>query len=288
MKKWLVATTFLLVVGLMYQHEASAKVIWDKSEVVERQSGKLSFKKDVKVYKKIGDGTFTSMISKKDNFFRVYDIEKYNGKVFYWMSSGYRVEATDLVNFKAVPMQIRASFYDAPGYIMTNQDGYRLKDNYLGQVDTATFFGRGTIISSYYYDIPSHEEPEDYSQILSFDKEYLLVSRINTGYYKGGRYESGRIHGTDIKVVPRQLVPSGEYSLKKNTVLYSAPLANSKTTTLLKEGTKIVAFYSEKVAINGYIPVQRRSEDVDVFDVNTDLDDTNDYVYIPVSSLIKN
>lgn len=81
----------------------------------------MTFTKDVKVYKKNADGSFSSLTVKRNNYFRVYGIEKYDNKTFYWMSSGYRVQATDLVVFKEVPLDIRAAFYDNPGLIYINR-----------------------------------------------------------------------------------------------------------------------------------------------------------------------
>ena len=103
--------------------KAEEKVIWAGAEVVKDQSGKMTFTKDVKVYKKDSSGKFVSMVVKKDNYLRVYDVEKYDGKVYYWMSSGYRVQSTNLVVFKDVPMNLRVSFFKNPGWIVTNEKG---------------------------------------------------------------------------------------------------------------------------------------------------------------------
>lgn len=90
--------------------------LYDGAEVVKGQTGKMTFKKDIKVYKRNPNGTFDSLVVKRNNFFRTYDIEKYDGKVFYQMGQ-YRVQATDLVAFKEVPIKIRSSFYQNPTYI---------------------------------------------------------------------------------------------------------------------------------------------------------------------------
>lgn len=86
---------------------AADSVIWDGAEVVYGQVGKMTFSKDVKVYKQNTDGTFTSLVVKKGNFFRVYGVEQSSiGKV-YNMSGGYRVQATDLVIYREVPSSIQ-------------------------------------------------------------------------------------------------------------------------------------------------------------------------------------
>lgn len=247
MKKWIVTTAFLLIFGFAYQHDVQAKVIWDKSEIVERQSGKMSFIKDVKIYKPMADGTFTSMIAKKNNFFRVYDIEKYNGKVYYWMSSGYRIEATDLVTFKAVPMEIRASFYENPGYIITNHDGFQLTRDYPKEF-AATHYKYGTPLHHWNYVYA----PEYNRQLLSFDKEYLLISKGSYDQMTSIK-EHGRIHGTDIKVVPQQEIQTDKHIVKADVPLHYAPLANAKTTTTIKANTQVNT--RSYIAVNGYIEV---------------------------------
>ncbi|WP_342513829.1 hypothetical protein MKY34_03295 [Sporosarcina sp. FSL K6-1522] len=257
MKKRIVTTAFLLIFGFAYQHDVQAKVIWDKSEIVERQSGKMSFIKDVKIYKPMADGTFTSMIAKKNNFFRVYDIEKYNGKVYYWMSSGYRVEATNLVNFKAVPMEIRAAFFDNPGYVIANHAGFQFPNEFPG-----SYFSYGSQIQ-----IRTSANPSGYDhQLVSFDKEYLVVSRQS----RQGEIqisEQGRIHGSDIKVVSQQKFREGIYALKSDVVLRHSPLSNATTNTNLKANAQVsvptgtlivngyVYAYFESVSNYGYVPV---------------------------------
>jgi len=88
--------------------------VWDGAEVVKNQTGKMTFSKDVKVYKKNAEGKFVSLVVPKGNFFRVYDVEKYGGDTYYWMSSGYRVKSTDLVVFKAMPLEVRKQFFENP------------------------------------------------------------------------------------------------------------------------------------------------------------------------------
>lgn len=89
---------------------AADSVIWDGAEVVSGQVGKMTFSKDVKVYKQNTDGTFTSLVVKKGNFFRVYGVEQSSIGTVYNMSGGYRVQATDLVIYREVPLSIQQQF----------------------------------------------------------------------------------------------------------------------------------------------------------------------------------
>ena len=144
MKKIFMVLLAVFVLAVVNPTKSEAKVMYDGAEVVKGQTGKMTFKKDIKVYKKNPDDTFSSLVVKRNNFFRTYDIEKYDGKTFYQMGQ-YRVQATDLVVFKEVPIKIRASFYNKPTYLMINHDsemgtygsyfyeGIRFPDN--GQVD---------------------------------------------------------------------------------------------------------------------------------------------------------
>ncbi|MGG2114067.1 hypothetical protein ABFY60_27170 [Lysinibacillus pakistanensis] len=89
MKKYMI--TLLIVLAFVTNPSSSkaAEAQWDGAQVVKGQTGKMTFTKDVKVYKKNANGTYSSMTVKRNNYFRVYDIEKYDNKTFYWMSSGY-------------------------------------------------------------------------------------------------------------------------------------------------------------------------------------------------------
>lgn len=86
---------------------AANSVVWDGAEVVYGQVGKMTFSKDVKVYKSNIDGTFTSLVVKKRNFFRVYGVKNSSVGIVYNMSGGYRVQATDLVIYREVPSSIQ-------------------------------------------------------------------------------------------------------------------------------------------------------------------------------------
>ena len=48
MKKWLIAILLIGVGFFSIEAQAQAKVIWDGAEIVKDQSGKITFKKDVK------------------------------------------------------------------------------------------------------------------------------------------------------------------------------------------------------------------------------------------------
>ncbi|MGA3678300.1 hypothetical protein [Lysinibacillus agricola] len=122
MKKLFIVLLAAFVFAVVNPTKSEAKVMHDGAEVVKGQTGKMTFKKDIKVYKRNPNGTFDSLVVKRNNFFRTYDIEKYDGKTFYQMGQ-YRVQATDLVVFKEVPIKIRSSFYNEPTYIIINRDG---------------------------------------------------------------------------------------------------------------------------------------------------------------------
>jgi len=120
LKKWLIACFLLFLIG--WHSDAEAAVRWDGAEIVKGQTGKITFSKDVKVYKKNANGQFDSLVVKKGQYFRVYNIEKYNNQTYYWMSSGYRVQATNLTQFKAIPLETRAQFYNNAAYFWNNQN----------------------------------------------------------------------------------------------------------------------------------------------------------------------
>ncbi|MFJ7664002.1 hypothetical protein ACIQXW_16650 [Lysinibacillus sp. NPDC097162] len=105
MKKWIVL--FTLIMCISFQSNTEAKVIWDGAEITKGQTGKLTFSKDVKIYKKSDDGTFISLVVKKGEFYRVYGHEYSTVGKVYKMSGGYRVQATDLVIYKEVPLAIQ-------------------------------------------------------------------------------------------------------------------------------------------------------------------------------------
>lgn len=111
MKKWFLV--LLLIGGGFFSIEVPAlaqeKVIWDGAEIVKNQTGKMTFTKDVKVYKRDSLGNFVSLTVKRGNYFRVYNKEHYNNTTYLWMSGGYRVQLTDLVIYKEIPESERVA-----------------------------------------------------------------------------------------------------------------------------------------------------------------------------------
>ena len=157
MKKFFIMLLAALVLAVVNPIKSEAKVMYDGAEVVKGQTGKMTFKKDIKVYKKNSDGTFDSLMVKRNNFFKTYDIEKYDGKTFYQMGQ-YRVQGTDLVVFKEVPIDIRASFYNDPTYIYINRNksyDYISYGNYFNKDNKniqTSFKNNGQVISNCFYD----------------------------------------------------------------------------------------------------------------------------------------
>lgn len=108
MKRKMISLVLLLSCIISTEAIANEKVIWDGAEIVDGQIGKMTFSKDVKIYKKNSDGSFTSMVVKRNNFFRVYGKEQeLYGNTYLMMSGGYRVQKTELVIYKDVPLNVR-------------------------------------------------------------------------------------------------------------------------------------------------------------------------------------
>ncbi len=129
---------------------AADPVIWDGAEVVSGQVGKMTFSKDVKVYKQNTDGTFTSLVVKKGNFFRVYSVEQSSiGKV-YNMSGGYRVQATDLVIYREVPTSIQQQlgtiFKKGSNIYVSSKSGVSIKPEPNSAVDSIGHTNQGAIL----------------------------------------------------------------------------------------------------------------------------------------------
>lgn len=225
MKKYFI--TFLVVIAFLANPSPSkAEVQWDGAQVVKGQTGKMTFTKDVKVYKKNPNGTYSSMIVKRNNYFRVYDIEKYKDKTFYWMSSGYRVQATDLVVFKKVPLNIRASFYDNPGYINIS----RQSDEYI--------YGKHYFNGSEYIGPGYH---------LS------IAENLYYEYRRGdGLTEDGYIDATDLRIAETTKRDEGLYKLTADAQGLGGPMAGGNAGTKYLKGT---VFQSLGLEINGYIRV---------------------------------
>ncbi|OEC02011.1 hypothetical protein GY31_11680 [Lysinibacillus sphaericus] len=120
MKKLFIVLLAAVVFAIVNPTKSEA-IRYDGAEVYKDQTGKMTFTKDIKIYKKNEDGTFDSLVVKRNNYFRTYEIEKYDGKTFYQMGP-YRVQATNLVVFREIPMKIRASFYPNVTYININRN----------------------------------------------------------------------------------------------------------------------------------------------------------------------
>lgn len=218
MKKWFMVL-LLIIGGYFFSIEAQAqvqeKVIWDGAEIVKNQSGKMTFTKDVKVYKKDRLGNFVSMTVKRGNFFRVYDIEKYDGKVYYWMSSGYRIMETDLVVFKEVPMNQRVSFFNDYELIVSTHEGI-----FTG--DAHKKFGE--ILRNREENFSGYHSVEKYTII---DGELQADIEVDTD--QKGYSLKEFISGSNIKVLENQSFLSGNYIVKKKSnvaakvVVFNAP-----------------------------------------------------------------
>ena len=228
MKKIFTVLLVAFVFAVVNPTKSEAKVMYDGAEVVKGQTGKMTFKKDIKVYKKNPDGTFESLVVKRNNFFRTYDIEKYDNKIFYQMGQ-YRVQATDLVVFKEVPIKIRSSFYSNPVYIVINRDGvYNM--GYYGK-----FFKDGGIGGISFLDT-------DNGQLLKFSESY------------GGEglwYD--KYPGTDLKIAEEISRASNvRFELTKDAGGKNTPLNEAKPLTMHAKGS---IFTSLGVEVNGYLYV---------------------------------
>ncbi|MFY0517483.1 hypothetical protein ACOMCU_06560 [Lysinibacillus sp. UGB7] len=229
MKKYFII--FLVVVAFLANPSSSkAEVQWDGAQIVKGQTGKMTFTKDVKVYKKNANGTYSSMTVKHNNYFRVYNIEKYDNKTFYWISSGYRVQATDLVVFKKVPLNIRASFYDNPGYINSSRQGHSYGAHYPTEYVDGAFYNKISIGENLYY-----------------------------SYYDwDGSSIEDYIDGANIRIVETTKRAKGLYMLTTDAQVLGAPMngasgvERSKGTALQSLGLEINGYLWVK---EGYIPV---------------------------------
>jgi len=239
MKKLFIVLLAAFVFAVVSPIKSEAKVMYDGAEVVKGQTGKMTFKKDIKVYKKNPDGSFDSLVVKRNNFFKTYDIEKYDGKTFYQMGQ-YRVQATDLVVFKEVPIDIRSSFYNNPVYVMINHQGVKIPVQYQ---DIA--YGQPLIVGK-------REEvctgPK--SSLVSIEK-----SKLNY-HYCAGDIEGGPvinttiIDSTDVRIFEK--INKGSYVLTEDTELLSAPMKGAPSYTKMLKGT---IFQLSGIEINGYVEV---------------------------------
>lgn len=233
MKKYFIVLLVVLASLLSPTSSKAAEVKWDGAQVVKGQAGKMTFTKDVKVYKKNTDGSFSSLTVKRNNYFRVYDIEKYDNKIFYWMSSGYRVQATDLVVFKEVPLDIRASFYDNPGLIYINrQDGKPL--------------GYGDHLLS--KNIPGSADYNPYNDVVQFKIGKKLYYYFYAAPFEGNPLEV-YIDSSDIRIAEATPHVKDYYTLNADAQLLSGPMMGAR---VLEQASKGAAFELLGIEINGY------------------------------------
>jgi len=239
MKKLFIVLLAAFVFAVVNPTKSEAKVMYDGAEVVKGQTGKMTFKKDIKVYKKNSDGTFDSLMVKRNNFFKTYEIEKYDGKTFYQMGQ-YRVQATDLVVFKEVPIDIRSSFYNNPAYVMINHQG--VKTNGMDN-----FIEYGTLF------IVGKREEVCRPQVLLVSIE---KGKLNY-HYCVGDIEGGDVTGTgilditDIRIFEKKTRDKGLYIVTEDTEQYNGPMK----TRYHGEELKGTVFYSLGIEINGYLMV---------------------------------
>ncbi|MGA3600201.1 hypothetical protein [Lysinibacillus agricola] len=225
MKKLFIMLLAAFVFAVAYPTKSEAKVMYDGAEVVKGQTGKMTFKKDIKVYKKNPDGTFDSLMVKRNNFYKTYDIEKYDGKKFYQMGQ-YRVQATDLVVFKEVPIEIRSSFYNNPVYININRDNGMGSYGYYFRRSQLTFLNNGQV---------NH-----------------CFSNGDEGTY------CDRYLSTDFKIAEtKDREIAVRYELTENAEGKSHPLKESKTEKIVEKGSIVYSWSDE---INGYIHVLNKLE----------------------------
>lgn len=224
MKKYFI-TLLVILVFLANPASSNAEVQWDGAQVVKGQTGKMTFTKDVKVYKKNPNGTYSSMTVKRNNYFRVYDIEKYDNKTFYWMSSGYRIQATDLVVFKKIPLNIRASLYDNPGYINISRQGHSYGEHYPMEYVRGTFYNK-----------------------ISIGEDLLY-----TYYSVDGDLIEGSIDGAGIRIVETTKRDEGLYTLVADARVLGGPM-NGANGSDMPKGT---VFQSLGLEINGYFMMDK-------------------------------
>lgn len=239
MKKIFILLLVACVFVIVNPTKSEAKVMYDGAEVVKGQTGKMTFKKDIKVYKKNPNGTFDSLLVKRNNFFKTYDIEKYDGKTFYQMGQ-YRVQATDLVVFKEVPIDIRSSFYNNPAYVMINHQG--VKTNGMD-----TFIEYGTL-----FRVGKREEVCRPQVSLVSIENGKFNYHYCIGDIEGGDVSStGILDSTDIGIFEKKTRNKGSYILTEDTELYNGPMI----TRYYGKELKGTVFYSPGIEINGYLMV---------------------------------
>jgi len=283
MKKWFIV---ILLIGVGFfaieaPAQAQEKVIWDGAEIVKDQSGKMTFTKDVKVYKKDSSGKFVSLTVKKGNYFRVYDIEKYDGKVYYWMSSGYRVQATNLVVFKEVPMNLRVSFFDDYTWVVSSREEILKKPLKYHKKEYGSILRDQSPPKS----VLLFQYAEYLEQYTIIDGKLQVVIDNSGDSEILGYYVKEFISGSDVKVVEKRSVPSGYYIARQNTKAYEFPLLNAKQIFEVEKDTLILVreSWEKNNAINSFIgDIDDFSMDIGIF--NREFTDSSRYPYKNASS----
>ncbi|AVK82587.1 hypothetical protein C3943_02990 [Lysinibacillus sp. B2A1] len=238
MKKLFIVLLAAFVFAVVNPTKSEAKVMYDGAEVVKGQTGKMTFKKDIKVYKKNSDGTFDSLVVKQNNFFRTYDIEKYDGKIFYQMGQ-YRVQATDLVVFKEVPVKIRSSFYNNPTYIYINRD----------QIGHFMSYGK-------YFNKDEKLNGQAAKISFSNDEQFLSYCFMDAD----GEICMG-YQGTDIKIAETIKRKEGvRYELTADTRAQLSPIEGYVRADDNRMYLKGSVFSSLGIEINGYLYVRNESD----------------------------
>lgn len=230
MKKWFIV---LLLIGVGFfsveaPAQAQVKVIWDGAEIVKDQTGKMTFTKDMKVYKKDKSGKFVSMVVKKGNYLRAYDVEKYDGKVFYWMSSGYRVQSTNLVVFKAIPLDLRSKFFKKPQSVNIN---------------------RNSIDATYDNSDDVFTPPVDEKINIHYGK---ITSTLGSQSYPEWYWLNDP---TDIKLVESIMLEVffEPYKLKEDTIIYDNPFGIKTANAIsIKKDAVVENYY---YIVNGYMQI---------------------------------
>ncbi|WP_413364442.1 hypothetical protein [Lysinibacillus sp. 3P01SB] len=144
----------------------------------------------------------------------------------------YRVQATDLVVFKEVPIKIRSSFYQNPTYININRDSIYGK----GQYGYGWYFGSDFFGDSYFKDTNN-------GQLLR------TCDASNDGSYE----RCIQYSVTDLKIAER--ISSERfirYELTKDTDGKSTPLDGAKSIIMHEKET---FFSSLGIEVNGYLYV---------------------------------
>ena len=244
MKRVLLALIAIFVFSV--QEDAEAKVIWDGGEIVEGQNGKMTFKKDVKVYKQLPNGQYESLVVKRNTYFRVYKIEYSYNKTYYWMSSGYRVQATDLVIFKEIPNEVREQVMTDYYYYVSNPNGAEFRtrrSDTLGtvvkKVDTGySFFGpavnNGYITQSFFEMIQCYEEecqPQEKITNGFINAKNVKQAEKTAAPYKAGSYlvltQDARMYANPI---------TKEY---QKDYSFSSTYFDKQTVSILPKGTVV-------------------------------------------------